>query len=79
MGTSRYFSMNSSKHALRSFACAVAATTAILGCKNWQPPATRQESSAEPWTKNLRAPANKAQLSGLNAQARDIERNLGVR
>jgi len=32
-----------------------------------------------PWTENLRPPADEKQFMGVDAKAREVERNLGVR
>jgi hypothetical protein len=59
--------------------CAAVVTASIAGCKCWNPRGQGYGDQAESWTKHLRPPADERRLSGLDAKARDIERNLGVR
>ena len=45
------------------------------GCASW---GARRESVEEPWTQPWRTKAENTEHFGVDQQARDIERNLGV-
>jgi hypothetical protein len=63
--------------------CALASTLALAialgGCSrwNWRGPGFDDQTSG--WTSKLRPAADEKQLTGLDARAQEIERNLGVR
>lgn len=49
------------------------------GLADWSWRGKGYDKQTNDLTKNLRAPADEWQMTGLDARARDIERNLGVR
>jgi hypothetical protein len=58
----------------------------LAGCRSWNSGLAGwnwrgkgYDDDTNALTKNLRAPADERQMTGLDARARDIERNLGVR
>jgi hypothetical protein len=71
--------MHHSGSPLGRLLCAVIFVATIAGCQpfNWRGQGYGERT--KPWTENLRPPADEGQLSGIDAKARDIERNLGVR
>ncbi|MEX0677335.1 MAG: hypothetical protein WD063_09680 [Pirellulales bacterium] len=71
--------MRCSSGPLRSLIFAVVCASAMAGCRacNWRGQGYGEQR--EPWTRNLRPPADESQFTGADAKARDIERSLGVR
>jgi hypothetical protein len=58
----------------------------LVGCRSWNSPfadwnwrGKGYDDDTNSLTKNLRPPADERQMTGFDARARDIERNLGVR
>ena len=64
---------------LRWLLCASAVAAAIAGCRACPWRGNGYGESSEPWTRNLRPPADEKQFTGVDAKAREIERSLGVR
>jgi len=58
---------------------AIAATTGCPGCSRWNWRGTGFGDNSTGWTGKMRPPADEKQFSGLDARAKEIERNLGVR
>ena len=49
------------------------------GCARWNWRGKGYNDDSSGWTRGYRPPADEKQLSGLDARAQEIERNLGVR
>jgi hypothetical protein len=49
------------------------------GLADWNLRGKGYDEQTNSLTKNLRAPADERRMTGFDARARDIERNLGVR
>jgi hypothetical protein len=49
------------------------------GCARWNWRGKGFDDNTTGWTDKLRPPADEKQFSGLDARAKEIERNLGVR
>lgn len=58
---------------------AVVTVTWLAGCQPFDLRGNGYDEATQELTKNLRPEADEARLSGIDARARDIERNLGVR
>jgi hypothetical protein len=71
--------MHHSSSPLARLLCAFVAAATIAGCQpfNWR--GHGYGDRQEPFPRKLRPPADERQFSGLDARAREIERNLGVR
>ncbi len=59
-------------------ALAVAAAT-LVGCQRWNWQGNGYDDQVNALTKDLRPPADERRFTGVDAQAHDIERSLGVR
>ena len=67
---------------LIAFLCVV--SLALVGCRAWSSRLDNlrgmgYDEQTNELTKNLRGPSDERQMTGFDARARDIERNLGVR
>jgi hypothetical protein len=66
------------------FAIALLLSLTLVGCRSWNSQLANlrgkgYDDDTNGMTKNLRPPADERQMTGFDARARDIERNLGVR
>ncbi len=52
---------------------------AATGCRTWDLHGKGYDEDTNALTENLRPSADESQFTGVDARARDIERNLGVR
>jgi hypothetical protein len=75
----RHSIMRFSRGFALSLLCAAVLAAIVAGCRpfNWR--GKGYNDSSQPWTRDLRPAADERQLRGIDAKARDIERNLGVR
>ena len=71
----------SAVHSKASVALVAALTGALAlsGCARWNWRGSGFGNNEGAWARKLRPPADEKQLSGLDARAQEIERNLGVR
>ena len=58
---------------------AVAVSASSPGCSRWNWRGKGFDDNSSGWTDKMRPPADEKQFSGLDARAKEIERNLGVR
>lgn len=58
---------------------AVGVSAAGSGCSRWNWRGKGFDDNSTGWTDKMRPPADEKQFSGLDARAKEIERNLGVR
>ena len=73
------FSLLSNSKAFAWFAVTTAILLASLGCAKWNWRGKEFGDRGGHWARQLRPPADEKQLSGLDARAQEIERDLGVR
>lgn len=57
----------------------VGVSTPCGGCSRWNWRGKGFDDNSAGWTDKMRPPADEKQFSGLDARAKEIERNLGVR
>jgi hypothetical protein len=58
---------------------AVGVSASCSGCSRWNWRGKGFGDNSTGWTDKMRPPADEKQFSGLDARAKEIERNLGVR